>query len=57
MANFVQPLLADTLLNGMAFLALALMGYLVWLRFSEKRQERKIQRERERNRRDHWGYV
>ena len=56
MANFVQPLLADTLLNGMAFLALALMGYLLWLRFRERRQERKVQRERERNRRDHWGY-
>jgi hypothetical protein len=57
MVSFVRPLLADILVNGMAFLALALMGYLLWLRFREKRQERKSQQERERNRRDHWGYV
>jgi hypothetical protein len=52
-----HPLLADTLLNGMAVLALGLIGYLSWLRFREKRQERKAQLERERNRRGHWGYV
>jgi hypothetical protein len=57
MADSIQPLLADMLVSGMAFLALALMGYLCWLRFREKRQQRKLQQERERNRRNHWGYV
>ena len=57
MTELFQPFLADSLLNGMAFLALGLVGYLVWLRFRERRQERKAQRERERNRRGHWGYV
>jgi hypothetical protein len=56
MADFVQPLLADAFVNGMALLALALAGYLFWLRFREKRQERKLRQERERNRRNHWGY-
>ncbi len=57
MANLVQPILADALVSGMAFLATALMGYLGWLRFRERREERRLRRERERNRRDHWGYV
>ena len=57
MVTFVQPILADTLLNGVAFLAVVLVGYLLWLRVHEKRQERKLRKERERNRRKHWGYV
>ena len=51
MVTFLQPLLADTVLNGMALLALGLVSYLYWLHFREKRQERKAQLERERNRR------
>jgi len=57
MVSIVQPLLADSLLNGMALLALSVVGYLFWLRIREKHEERKLLRERERNRRDHWGYV
>jgi len=57
MVTFVQPILADALLNGVAFLAVVLVGYLLWLRVHEKRQERRLQKERERNRRKHWGYV
>ena len=57
MAILTQPLLADATINGMAFLSVALVGYLCWLRFREKRQQRKLLRERERDRRKHWGYV
>ena len=57
MSNLVQPLLADLLVNGMAFLSLGLAGYLFWLRFREKREQRRLQRERDRNREKHWGYV
>jgi len=56
MVNLVQPLLADALLNSMASLSLALVGYLFWLRFREGRQQRKLQQERDRDRRKHWGY-
>ena len=57
MVSLIQPLMADALLNGMAMFSLALVSYLVWLRFREGRQQRKLQRERERDRRKHWGYV
>jgi hypothetical protein len=57
MIDLVQPLLADALANGMAVLSLGLVGYLFWLRFREKRQQQKLQRERDRNRQSHWGYV
>ena len=57
MAVLMQPMLADSLTNGMAFLALGFVGYLLLLRFREKRQARMVQQERERNRRSHWGYV
>jgi uncharacterized protein (DUF2062 family) len=56
MVNLVQPLLADALVNGMAALALGLAGYLLWLRSCERREQRKLQRERDRNREKHWGY-
>jgi hypothetical protein len=56
MAIFVQPLLADALVSGMATFSVALVGYLFWLRFREGREQRKLQKERERNRREHWGY-
>jgi len=57
MVELFRPFLADFLLNGMATLGLGLVSYLVWLRFRERREERKAQRERERNRRGHWGYL
>ena len=57
MAYVVQPLLADAVLNGMALLSVALVGYLFWLRFREKRLQRKLQQARDRDRRNHWGYV
>lgn len=57
MASFVQPLFGDALVNGMAFLSLGFVGYLFWLRFREKRNEQKELRQRERDRRKHWGYV
>ncbi len=56
MVVLVQPLFADALVNGMATLSLALVSYLFWLRFREGREQRKLQRERERDRRSHWGY-
>ena len=56
MALFVQPLLADALFNGMAMSSLALVSYLFWLRFREGRERRKLQQERQRDRRQHWGY-
>ena len=56
MALFVQPLLADALVNGMAMSSLALVSYLLWLRFREGRERRKLQQERQRDRRQHWGY-
>ena len=40
MANFVQPVFADALVNGMALLSVVLVGYLLWLRFRERRQYR-----------------
>ena len=55
MTVFVQPLVGDVLLNGMALLSLGLVGYLLRLRFRERRVERKQLRERDR--RKHWGYV
>jgi hypothetical protein len=57
MASFVHPLVGDALLNGMALLSLGLVGYLFWLRFRERRSERKQLRARERDRKNHWGYV
>ena len=57
MASFVQPLVADALLNGMALMSLGLVGYLFWLRFREKRSERKQLQARERDRKNHWGYL
>ena len=56
MATLVQPLLADALVNGMATFSLALVSYLFWLRFREGRERRKLQQERQRDRRKHWGY-
>ena len=41
----------------MALLSVGLVGYLFWLRFREKREQQKVQRERDRDRRKHWGYV
>jgi uncharacterized protein HemX len=57
MVNFVRPLLADAIVNLMAVLSLGLAGYLFWLRFRERRDQRRQQKERERNRQKHWGYV
>ena len=57
MVSFVHPLLADAFLNGMAVLSLGLVGYLFWLRFRERREQQRLQRERDRNRQNHWGYV
>ncbi len=56
MAVLVQPLLADLLVNGMATFSLALVGYLFWLRFREGHRQRRFQQERDRDRREHWGY-
>ncbi len=53
----IQPLVGDAILNGMAALCVGLAGYLFWLRFRENHEQRKLQRERERDRRKHWGYV
>jgi len=57
MASFVQPLVGDAVLNGMALLSLGLVGYLSWLRFRERREEQRQLRARERDRRKHWGYL
>ena len=56
MADFLQPLLADVLVNGMAVLVLCFVSYLCWLHLREKRRERRAQRDRELKRRNHWGY-
>ena len=47
---------ADVLVNGMAALAVGLVVYLVWLSFQQTRKRRKEQKQRESQRRDHWGY-
>jgi hypothetical protein len=39
----------------MAALSFGLVGYLFWLRLREKREQRRVQRDR--NREKHWGYV
>jgi membrane protein implicated in regulation of membrane protease activity len=57
MTSFVQPLLADVLVNGMALLSVSIVGYLLWLRFLEQRPYRNEQSQRERQRRGHWGYL
>jgi hypothetical protein len=57
MVDFVRPLVADVVLNGMAVLSVGFVGYLVWLRFEEKRQVRQQRRARERARKNHWGYL
>jgi hypothetical protein len=59
MANYslIQPLVADAVVNGMAFLSAGLVAYLFWLQCHEKRALRKQLRARERSRRDHWGYI
>jgi hypothetical protein len=57
MVNFVKPLLADVLANGMAALSIGLAGYLFWLRFRERREQKRLQKERDRNREKHWGYI
>ncbi len=56
MAPFMHVWFADMLVNGMAALAVCLMGYLVWMVFRDKRQRRKDQKQREHQRRGHWGY-
>jgi hypothetical protein len=57
MDSFVQPLVADAVVNGLAALSLGLVGYLVSLFFHEKSKQRKQLQARERSRRSHWGYV
>jgi hypothetical protein len=57
MASFVQPLVADAVVNGMAVLSAGLVAYLIWLLFHEKSEQRKQLKARERSRRNHWGYV
>ncbi len=57
MVIVVRPLFADAVVNGLALLSVGLVGYLVWLRVREWREERRKLRLRERDRRDHWGYV
>ena len=57
MASLIQPLVADAVVSGMAFLSVGLVAYLFLLHFHEKREQRKQQRARERSRRNHWGYV
>ncbi len=56
MVSIVHPLLADLWVNSMATVSLGVVGYLFWLRYRERRAERKVQQERERDRRPHWGY-
>ena len=48
--------LADILVNAGATLAVGLVVYLGWLSFQQKRERRKEQKEREGQRRAHWGY-
>ena len=57
MVNYICPLLADAFVNVLAVLSLGLAGYLFWLRFREKREQQRQQRERDLNRQKHWGYV
>ena len=57
MIVLVQPIFADAVLNGLALFAFGFVGYLYWLRVSEKRRQQKEQRQRERDRQKHWGYV
>jgi ABC-type multidrug transport system permease subunit len=50
---------ADILVNGMAALAVGLvvyLGWLSWLGFQQTRERCKKQKEREGQRRGHWGY-
>ena len=49
-------LFADVLINGVAALAVGLVVYLGWLSFQQKRERRTEQKERQRQRRGHWGY-
>ena len=57
MASVVQPLFADVLVNGLAASAIAIVGYLIYLRIRENRARRRALVKRERERRSHWGYV
>jgi hypothetical protein len=57
MASLVQPLFADVIVNGMAMLSIAFVGYLIYLRLREKRDHRKELVKRDRERRSHWGYL
>ena len=57
MVSFVHTLVGDAIVSGMALLSIGLVGYLFWLRFHERREQRKQLRARERDRRKHWGYV
>jgi hypothetical protein len=47
---------ADIFVNGVAALAVGLVVYFWWLSFKQKLERRKEQKERERQRRGHWGY-
>ncbi|MGD0259550.1 MAG: hypothetical protein ABSD29_06970 [Verrucomicrobiota bacterium] len=57
MIVLVSVQLADAVVNGMACLSIGLVGYLFCLRFRERREQKKVQRERDRDRRKHWGYI
>jgi hypothetical protein len=57
MINFVNPLVGDVVVNGMALFSVGIVAYLFWLRVREKRQDQLLQKARERERRSHWGYV
>ena len=57
MASYVQPLVADAVVNGLAVFSLGLVVYLISLLFHERSEQRKRLQERERSRRSHWGYV
>ena len=52
----MSGLFADILLNGMAALAVGLIAYLGWLAFQQKLKGRKEQKDRQKQRRGHWGY-
>ena len=55
MAASVRVVLVETFLGGMAVIAFCVIAYIFWVIFRDERKYRQ-ELERERKRRDYWGY-
>jgi uncharacterized protein (DUF2062 family) len=51
----VRVWFADVFAAGIAGLTVCVTGYLLWLHFHEKLQQRREERDRRRRRLAHWG--